>query len=59
MTWLKHINQRGLTNLAVNELEQSRLDFQAVIQLFSEMEASKQVDKVNRAIERGLEPKEL
>lgn len=43
----------GLTYQKMGEVEDSRTEFQKAIQLFNQMEAPKQVEKVRRAMESG------
>lgn len=45
--------QRGLTYQKMGEVENSQANFDKAIQLFSEMEAPKQIEKVQRAMESG------
>ncbi|WP_293349052.1 MULTISPECIES: tetratricopeptide repeat protein [unclassified Microcoleus] len=45
--------QRALTDQKMGNTQKSQTNFQEAIQLFSEMEAPKQVEKVQRAMENG------
>jgi tetratricopeptide (TPR) repeat protein len=47
--------QFGLTYQAMDEIEKSKENFQEAIRLFSEMKAPKQVERVRRSMEPGIE----
>ena len=46
--------QLGLTYQAMNEVEKGNVNFQEAIQLFTEMQAPKQVDRVRRSLQNNL-----